>query len=163
MSRLIDKERHRFGVEPICRVLQVPVRSYCARRRRPPSRRAREDERLLGRIGRVHAANYGVYGARRVWKQLRREGVQIGRCRVERLMRGAGLHGIQRGRRWKTTIPDLQAERPADLVERRFVAERPNELWVADLTYVRSFEGFSYLTFVLDVYSRMVVGWQLRT
>ncbi len=163
MTGFIDEHRGRFGVEPICRVLDACSSSYYARKSRPPCRRALEDERLLERICVLHRANYRAYGSRRVWKQLRREGVAIGRCRVERLMREHGISGLRRAKRWKTTTPDPIAERPADLVERRFCASRPNELWVADITYVRSFEGMSYFAFCLDVHSRRIVGWQLAS
>jgi putative transposase len=161
MTAFIDEHRGRFGVEPICTVLEASPSSYYARKTRPRSRRACEDERLLARILQLYTLNYSVYGPRRVWKQLRREGIEVGRDRVARLMKGAGLVGIQRGKRLRTTIPDLETKRPSDLVERCFVATRPNQLWVADLTYVRSLEVYSYLAFVLDVYSRLIVGWQL--
>lgn len=163
MTGFIDEHRGRFGVEPICKVLDACPSSYYARKSRPPCRRALEDERLLERICVLHRSNYRAYGSRRVWKQLHREGVAIGRCRVERLMRENGISGLRRGKRWKTTTPDPIAARPADLVERRFCASRPNELWVADITYVRSFEGMSYFAFCLDVYSRRIVGWQLAS
>jgi transposase InsO family protein len=157
----IAAHRARFGVEPICRTLGLAPSSYYARKTRPPSTRSVEDARLIARIRSVHGANYGAYGSRRVWKALRRHGVPVPRCRVERLMRQHGLRGAQPGRkrRW-LTIADETAPRPADLVERRFVAERPNQLWVCDLTYLKTREGFLYLAFVKDVFSRMIVGWQ---
>jgi putative transposase len=157
----IDAHRARFGVEPICRVLEIAPSTYYARRSRPPSRRAVDDQRLLGRIRDVHASNYQAYGSRRVWKALRRQGVQVGRCRVERLMRRHGLRGAQRQakRRWLTRA-DEAAPRPADLVERRFVADAPNQLWVCDLFYLKTREGFVFVAFVKDVFSRMIVGWQ---
>ena len=161
MTSFIDEHRGRFGVEPICRVLETSVSAYYARKTRPLSRRAQVDRLLLERIRAVHERNYCSYGSRRVWKALRREGLQVGRCRVERLMRTQGITSIRQRKRWQTTTPDPVAVRPADLVERRFQAQRPNELWVADISYVRSFEGMSYFAFVLDVYSRMIVGWQL--
>ena len=163
MTGFIDEHRGRFGVEPICRVLEAAPSTYYARKARPPCRRALEDERLLAQIRAVHASNYRSYGSRRVWRALQREGVQVGRCRIERLMRRARIQGVRRGKRWQTTKPDPGGARPADLVERRFAATRPNELWVADITYVRSFEGLSYFAFVLDVYSRAIVGWQLAS
>ena len=163
MTGFIDEHRGRFGVEPICTVLESAPSSYYARKARPVCRRRGEDEVLLERIREVHRSNYCVYGSRRVWRQLRREGVSVGRCRVERLMRSNGISGVRRGKRWKTTTADPAAVRPADLVERRFEAGRPNQLWVADITYVRSFEGMSYFAFVLDVYSRRIVGWQLAS
>jgi putative transposase len=160
----IDAHRDRFGVEPICRTLELAPSTYYARRSRPPSKRAVEDVRLLGRIRGVHASNYQAYGSRRTWKALRRQGVEVGRGRVERLMRRNGLQGAQRQakRRWLTHA-DEAAPRPADLVERRFVADAPNQLWVCDLTYLKTYEGFLYLAFVLDVFSRMIVGWQTAT
>ena len=158
---MIDALRGRFGVEPICRVLKVPASTYYARKRRPPSARAARDTVLLERIRRVHQTNYHAYGARRVWKQLRRDGIQVARCTVERLMRLDGLQGVRRGGKRRTTIPEPAAARPPDLVGRQFVAGRPARLWVADLTYVRTFQGWVYVAFVLDVFSRMIVGWQL--
>jgi putative transposase len=157
----IDAHRARFGVEPICRVLEIAPSTYYARRSRLPSRRAVEDARLLGRIRDVHAMNYHAYGSRRTWKTLRRQGVEVGRGRVERLMRRHGLQGAQRQakRRWLTQA-DEAAPRPADLVERRFVAQAPNQFWVCDLTYLKTREGFVFLAFVKDVFSRMIVGWQ---
>jgi transposase InsO family protein len=114
-------------------------------------------------IARVHAENFGVYGARKVWRQLNREGVTVARCTVERLMRKMGLVGARRGRRRRTTIPDAIAPRPADLVDRNFSVDRPNELWVADLTYVATWSGFVYVAFVIDAFSRFIVGWQTST
>jgi transposase InsO family protein len=158
----IDAHRDRFGVEPICRTLGWCVSSYYARRKRAPSARQLADERLVAVIGEVHADNYQAYGARRVWKELRRRGVAVGRGRIERLMRQEGIHGAQPvGRRRRTTIPDEAATRPADLVERRFIADAPNRLWVCDLTYLKTLEGFVYLAFVKDVFSRFVTGFQL--
>ena len=162
MSAFIDAHRGRFGVEPICRTLQVAPSTYYARRSRPPSRRARRDRELLGQIQAARAGYRGVYGVRKTWRELRRRGIQVGRDRVGRLMRAAGLEGVRRGRRPRTTTPAEQArERERDLVERRFVAGAPNRLWVADLTYLRTWAGFSYLAFILDVFSRRVVGWQI--
>lgn len=161
MSRFIESERHRFGVEPMCRVLATSPSTYYAQRFRPPSARSKDDQRLVEVIKQIHTENYGVYGVRRVWKQLHRQGMAVGRCRVERLMKHAGLAGVQRHKRRFTTRVDQTAPRPADLVDRRFVASQPNQLWVADLTYVRTYEGFVYAAFILDVYSRVVVGWQL--
>jgi putative transposase len=157
----IDAHRARFGVEPICRVLELAPSTYYARRSRPPSRRTLQDARLLGRIRDVHANNYAAYGSRRTWKTLRREGIEVGRGRVERLMRTNGLQGAQRQakRRWLTQA-DETARRPADLVERRFLADAPNQLWVCDLTYLKTREGLVFLAFVKDVFSRMIVGWQ---
>lgn len=169
MTRYIDEHKGRFGVEPTCRVLAetatgfLSPSGYYAHKQRPPSCRAVEDERLLGDIGRVHAENYGVYGARKIWAQLNREGIAVGRDRVERLMKTAGLEGVRRGKTRRTTVPDETAVRPADLVDRRFEAARPNQLWVADITYVRTWSGWVYAAFVIDVFSRRIVGWSLST
>ena len=159
----IDAHRDRFGVEPICRTLAIAPSTYYARKTRAPSQRASKDARLLERIRAVHHDNYGAYGSRRVWKALRRQGEQAPRCRVERLMRVHGLRGAQPGKRRWLTVADETASRPADLVERRFTAERPNQLWVCDLTYLKTREGFVYLALVKDVFSRMIVGWQTAT
>ncbi len=161
MSRYIDAHRDRFGVEPICRVLDEPTSTYYAARTRPPSARKRRDAQLLALIRKVHAENYGVYGARRVWHALLRQGIAVGRPRVERLMAKHGLVGVQRGRKPFTTVPDLLATRPADLVRRDFTASRLGQLWLADITYVRTWEGFCYVAFVLDVFTRRIAGWQL--
>jgi putative transposase len=158
---MIDDHKERFGVEPICRVLEVPPSTYYAQKKHQPSTRQRRDEVLLGHIRRIHQDNYGVYGARRITAALRREGIEVAPCTVERLMRRAGLQGVIRGGRRRTTIPEPAAPRPPDLVNRRFTASRPNRMWVADLTYVRTWTGWVYVAFVLDVYSRMIVGWQL--
>jgi transposase InsO family protein len=164
VTRVIEKMRAAFGVEPVCRVLGVPASTYYARRNRAPSVRERRDRELVAEI---HAAREGyrrVYGVRKTWKELSRRGTEVGRDRVGRLMRAEGLEGVRRGRRPRTTTPDeLAAERARDLVCRRFVAERPNALWVADLTYIRTWSGFCYLAFILDVFSRSIVGWQIAT
>jgi putative transposase len=130
---------------------------------RPPSARALRDERLRQEVRRIYDANYRVYGARKVWRQLRREGFPVARCTVERLMRREGLQGAVRGKKHWTTVSDPQASRPADLVERDFAAPAPNRLWLADLTYVRTWAGFVYVSFVFDAYSRFIVGWQAAT
>ncbi len=162
MSRYVDEHRGRFGVEPICQVLGASVSAYYQRRAGQRSARAVEDERLLGRIQELHAANYYAYGYRRMWKALRRAGQQVPRCRVQRLMKTNGIVGAKRrGKPWRTTRPDPQAQRRPDLVQRAFAAAGPNELWVADLTYLRCWEGLVFFAFVLDAYSRMIVGWQL--
>jgi putative transposase len=163
VSAFVEGNKERFGVEPICRALRVAPSTHYARRGRAPSRRALRDEALKEGIRRVHAENFGVYGVRKVWRALHREGAGVARCTVERLMREMGLAGVRRGKRRRTTIPDRAAPRPADLVQRRFAASRPNELWVADLTYVRTWSGFCYTAFVIDVCSRMIVGWSLAT
>jgi transposase InsO family protein len=159
---VIDHLRDRFGVEPVCRVLNLAPSTYYAAKKRPPSARALRDQEVLGLIEGVHARRYAqVYGARRVHLQLTREGTTVARCTVERLMRAHGLHGVIRGRKRRTTIPDDQVRRPADLVKRDFTAPAPNRLWVADMTYVWTWEGWAYVAFVLDVYSRRIVGWKM--
>lgn len=163
MNAFIDAHREVFGVEPICRVLQVAPSSYYTAKKRPPSARAMRDEQLKAAIVRIFEANYRCYGARKMWRQLQREGHQVARCTVERLMRQVGLTGLVRGKSRRTTIVDTAAARPADLVERQFRAPAPNRLWVADLTYIRTWSGWVYAAFVIDVYSRQVVGWQLAT
>jgi putative transposase len=157
----VDAHRDRFGVEPICRVLQVAPSTYYATKRRQPCRRRLRDEELKTAIGRVHEENYGVYGARKVWRQLQRDGIVVARCTVERLMRDLGLVGRTRGKRRRTTIPAESTVERADLVERRFVADAPNQLWIADITYVATWSGFAYTAFVTDVYSRRIVGWRV--
>lgn len=160
----VDEHRERFGVEPICSILEVSASAYYERAKGRRSARAIEDERLLAGIREVHEANYCAYGYRRVWKALGRKGEGVGRDRVARLMREAGIQGAKRrGKPWRTTMPDPEARRRPDLVERDFTAERPDELWVADITHLRSWEGVGFLAFVIDAFSRMVVGWQLAS
>ena len=160
--RFITEHRGRWGVEPICRVLQVAPSSYYAAIRRPPAARRRRDERLKGEIRRVWDEHRQVYGADKVWAQLKREGTKVARCTVERLMRTLGLRGVVRGKtRVRTTIGDEASNRPLDLVARQFRAPTPNRLWVADLTYVKTHSGWVYVAFVVDVCSRYVVGWQV--
>lgn len=157
----IDAYRDRFGVEPICRVLQFAPSTYWSAKRRGRSARSIRDEQLQVETTRVYEENFGVYGAPKVWAQLNREGIGVARCTVERLMRNMGLSGAVRGKTKRTTVPaDDAAGRPADLVDRRFTAVAPNRLWVADLTYVRSWSGFVYVAFITDVFSRRIVGWQ---
>jgi transposase InsO family protein len=161
VSVFIDEQRVRFGVEPICRVLGVSASAYYQRATGERSARAVEDERLLQLIREIHRRNYFAYGSWRMWKALQRAGEEVGRGRVERLMRSNGIQGAKRrGKPWRTTIPDAGAVRPADLVERDFTASRPDELWFADFTYLRCWEGVVYFSFVLDAYSRAIVGWQ---
>jgi putative transposase len=160
MIAYIDRNKHRYGVEPICRVLPIAPSTYHAARRRPLSARAVRDTKLKVEIARVHAEHFGVYGARKVWRQLHREGVAVARCTVERLMGELHLEGVRRGKPRRTTTPDAAAPRPADLVERDFSAQRPNQLWVADLTYVATWSGFVYVALVIDAFSRFIVGWQ---
>lgn len=161
MTRYIEAHCTRFGVEPICRALQVAPSTYYAGRGRPPSARQLRDEALKAQLRQVHAAHFGVYGARKLWRQLQREGVAVARCTVERLMRALALRGVVRGHRHRTTISDETAPRPADLVHRDFRASAPNRLWVADLTYVRTWAGFAYVAFIIDAYSRAIVGWHV--
>jgi putative transposase len=162
VSAFIDLHRDRFGVEPICRTLDVSASAYYHRATGARSERSVEDERLLGVIRETHRANYEAYGYRRTWKALRRAGETAPRCRVQRLMATHGIQGAKRrGKPWRTTKPDPNAARRPDLVQRRFQADAPNRLWVGDLTYLRCWEGIVYLAFVIDVHSRRVIGWQL--
>jgi len=164
----IDAHRDRFGVEPMCRVLcehgvHVAPSTYYAAKTRPASARSVTDAALMGEIERVHSSpelGRGLYGARKVWHQLRREGFAVARCTVERLMRANGLQGARRGKRFVTTKSDRAASRPPDLVERDFTATRPNELWVVDFTYVATWSGTVFSAFVSDVFSRRIVGWR---
>ena len=164
----IDAHKADYGVEPICRVLaqagvQIAPSTYYAAKTRPPSARAVRDMELVEQIHRVHAENYAVYGARKVHAELNRQGTRVARCTVERLMRTAGLRGIARTKNPRTTIAAADTDRPADLVKRGFTASAPDQLWVADITYVRTFAGWVYAAVVIDVFSRRVVGWQLST
>ena len=144
--------------------MQIAPSTYYATKNRVPSARELRDAELSEEITRVHTANLGVYGARKVWNELKREGTTVARCTVERLMRACGLRGIPREKTRKTTIGEgAETPRPADKVNRQFVATAPNQLWVADLTYIRTYSGWVYAAFVLDVYSRMIVGWQIST
>jgi putative transposase len=161
MTRYIDAHRERFGVEPICETLQVAPSTYYAAKTRPPSPRALIDAALKPELTRVHAENEDVYGAYKLWRQLNREGFQVGRDRVARLMNELGLVGITRARSTRTTWPAVVSARPADLVERSFHAPAPNRLWVADLSYVATWSGFAYVAFVCDVFSRRIVGWRV--
>jgi len=166
MMGFIDRHRGSFGVEPVCKVLQVAPSAYwrhAARQRRPELRsaRARSDEALVPHIERVWRDNLEVYGADKVWKQLNREGVRVARCTVERLMRGLGLQGAVRGKPVRTTLADPKASCPQDLVNRQFTAQRPDQLWVADFTYVSTWQGFVYVAFVIDVFARHIVGWRV--
>ena len=160
MTRYIDTHRDRFGVEPICRALQVAPSTYYAAKRRPPSARAVRDAQLAPKIQQVFDDNYQVYGVRKLWKQLCRDGELVGRDRVARLMRTLGIAGVVRGKPRRTTIGDPAAVRPPDLVNRQFTATRPNQLWVSDFTYVASWSGVVYVAFVIDVFSRLIVGWR---
>lgn len=157
----IRTHRDRWGIEPICRVLAFSPATYHAAIARPPSARRVRDEALKPEIMRVFTENRGVYGADKVWAQLRREGTRVARCTVERLMHGLEIRGAVRGTpALRTTIGGETSERPADRVDRQFHAEAPNRRWVADLTYVKTHAGWVYVAFILDVYSRFIVGWQ---
>ena len=169
MVKFIDAHRGVYGVEPICKELPIAPSTYHEEKAREadPSRlpaRAQRDEVLRGTILQVWEKNFKVYGARKMWRQLKREKDldqgPVARCTVERLMRGMGLQGAIRGRKSKTTTSDPSAARPLDLVKRDFTATRPNELWVADLTYVATWRGFVYVAFVIDIYARRIVGWR---
>ena len=164
MSAFIDERRGDFGVEPICRILDVSASAYYQRATGARSARVVEDERLLELIKTTHARNYFAYGYRRMWKALLRAGEQVPRCTVQRLMRAHGIAGAKRrGRPWRTTRPDAQAHRRPDLVQRDFTASGPNQLWVADLSYLRCWQGVVFFAFVIDAFSRRIVGWQLAT
>ena len=165
MVAFIDDHRGVYGVEPICQVLPIAPSTYYEEKARAadPARlpaRAKRDIALCPEIQRIWNENLEVYGAKKVWKQLHREGIPVARCTVARLMCALGLRGAVRGRSVRTTIPEPAAERPADLVQRNFRADRPNQLWVADLTYVATWRGFAYVAFVIDVFSRRIVGWR---
>jgi putative transposase len=163
--RFIACHRHRFGVEPICRVLSehgwaIAPSTYYDSVSRAPSARARRDGELKEQIAKVHKDNYGVYGARKVWLALNWEGTPVARCTVARLMRELGLQGARRGRKVRTTVADPAATRPADLVRRQFSPPAPDRLWVADYTYVPTWAGMVYVAFVIDAYSRRILGWR---
>lgn len=145
----------------MCRVIGLSERTYYAAKARAPSARSKSDEAAMVEIHRVWTTNYECYGARRIYKQLRREGHTIARCTVERLMPCLGIRGVIRGKKQFTTVADKTAPRAPDLVDRQFAASRPNELWLADITYASTWEGWLYVAFILDVYSRMIVGWQI--
>ncbi|MFF4610036.1 IS3 family transposase [Streptomyces albidoflavus] len=164
----IDEHRQVFGVEPICRILtshglKIATSTYYAARKRAPSARSVRDAELKTQISRVHADNFSVYGVRKVWRQLHREGIPVARCTVARLMRDLGLQGVRRGRGIRTTVRDDGHDRADDLLERDFTALRPNERWVADFTYVATWSGIVYVAFVVDVFSRAIVGWSAAT
>ncbi len=166
MIAFIDDQREVYGVEPICGMLRIAPSTYHAHaaQRTDPARaspRARRDLVLMEQIRRVHAANFGVYGARKVWRQLAREGTVVARCTVERLMRRMGLRGAIRGKETRTTIADKAAPCPADKVNRQFRAPQPNALWVSDFTYVATWQGFVYVAFIIDVFARYIVGWRV--
>jgi len=159
----IDGQREEFGVEPVCRVLQVAPSTYYAAKKRPPSARAMRDAVLVPILVAIWTANYRVYGAHKLWKAAQRAGHDLGRDQVGRLMRIAGIHGVSRKRRLRTTKSDPSAPRPADLVQRDFTASAPNQLWVTDLTYVPTWSGVAYVCFIVDAFSRMIVGWRVAS
>ncbi|MFL4909496.1 IS3 family transposase [Streptomyces sp. MMS24-I2-30] len=164
----IDQYKEEFGVQPICDALrgtdaEIAPSTYYAAHARPEAARAARDRDLTEEIAQIHADNYGVYGARKVHAALLRRGWTVARCTVERLMRAAGLRGVIRAKSPRSTRPAPETSRPADLVERQFTAHTPNQLWVADITYIRTFSGWVYAAFVIDVFSRMVVGRQVST
>jgi transposase InsO family protein len=166
MTSFVDAYRDDHGVEPICKVLPIAPSTYYehAARRREPERlpaRAKRDAVLSAEIRRVFEENFGVYGVRKVWRQMLREGRTIARCTVERLMKKMGLQGVIRGRRVRTTVPDKAAPCPLDHVNRQFRVARPNVLWVSDFTYVATWQGFVYVAFVIDAYARRIVGWRV--
>jgi putative transposase len=161
MVEFIDAHRGVFGVEPICRVLQVAPSTYYSAKGHPPSARATRDRVLMAALLALWQANYSVYGARKLWKAARRAGHDIGRDQVARLMCELGIRGVRRGRRVFTTRSDRTAVRPADLVGRNFAADGPNRLWVTDLTYVATWSGVAYVCFIVDAFSRMIVGWRV--
>jgi transposase InsO family protein len=164
VTRFVEERRDAFGVEPICRTLGVAVSTHYARRSRKSSRRELADRELLLEIEAARSGRRRVYGARKTWKELKRREVAVGRDQVARVMRQHGLAGKLRGCKMRTTIPDEAAVDAArDLLQRDFSATRPNQKWVADITYVRTWNGFCYLAFILDCHSRMIVGWQLAT
>jgi putative transposase len=165
MTAFIDEYREVYGVEPICRVLPIAPSTYyehAARKANPNRRPARErrDAELSQEIRRVFAANFGVYGVRKVWRQMQREGIAVARCTVARLMRQMGLQGVVRGKSIRTTVSDASAPCPRDRVNRQFTAPRPNALWVSDFTYVATWSGFVYVAFVIDAFARRIVGWR---
>jgi putative transposase len=166
MTSFIDQYRSAYGVEPICKVLPIAPSTYHehAARRREPGRmpaRARRDAALMPEIRRVFEDNFGVYGVRKVWRQMLREGHDVARCTVARLMRKMGLRGVIRGKRIRTTVPDKAVPCPRDHVNRQFRPARPNMLWVSDFTYVATWTGFVYVAFVIDAYARRIVGWRV--
>jgi len=168
MKDFIDQYRDTFGVEPICRVLQIApsgYRRYAAQKRDPSlrCRRTQRDEALMPQIQRVWQENMQVYGAEKVWRQLEREQVAVARCTVERLMRRLNLEGARRGKNVKTTVADPALTCPLDRVNRQFKADRPNQLWVSDFTYVSTWQGWVYVAFVVDVFARRIVGWRLSS
>ncbi len=168
MRAFVDTHRASFGVEPICQVLQIApsgYRRHAAQQRDPALRctRARRDDTLIPHIERIWQVNLQAYGADKAWKQMNREGVEVARCTVERLMQHLGLRGVVRGKVIRTTIPDARTPCPLDRVNRQFKADRPNQLWVSDFTYVSTWQGWLYVAFVIDVFARRIVGWRVSS
>ena len=166
VKSFIDEHKDAHGIEPLCRMLHIAPSSYyahAARKANPAlaSNRQKHDQALCAEIARIHVENFSVYGARKIWHQLKREGTRTARCTVERLMRVLGLQGVQRGRSVKTTNRDAAQPCPLDHVNRQFQAPRPDALWVADFTYVSTWQGFAYVAFVIDVFARRIVGWRV--
>lgn len=160
MSAFLDENRARFGVEPICREMEVSASAYRARKTRPPSARAVRDRYLLAQIQRVHEGSGGIYGQLKIWDELNNEeGIEVARCTVERLMRRAGIAGCMNGKVQRTTLPGPNPVAADDLVRRDFTATRPDEVWLSDFTYIRTWEGWGYLAVVLDIHTRRIVGW----
>jgi putative transposase len=168
LKYFVDKHRDTYGVEPICKVLQIAPSCYwrhAACQRKPELRcaRAKTDDSLMPKIQQVWQSNMQVYGADKVWHQLNREGIKVARCTVERLMKHLGLQGARRGKVVRTTVPDKALPCPLDRVNRQFRADRPNQLWVSDFTYVSTWQGWQYVAFVIDVYARRIVGWRISS
>ncbi len=166
MVSFIDDHRAEYGVEPICNQLPIAPSTFYEHKAREADPellpdRTKRDNTLCIEIQRVWEENFEVYGARKVWRQLNREDIEVARCTVERLMQRLGIEGARRGKACRTTISDTAADRPADLVQRQFDAERPNQLWVADITFVATWSGFVYVAFVTDVFARRIVGWRV--
>jgi len=166
MRTFVDTHREAFGVEPICNVLQIAPSGYWrhAARQHDPSllcARSRRDANLIPELQRVWQANMQVYGADKVWRQMNREGITVARCTVERLMKRLGLQGVRRGKVVRTTVADPAAACPLDKVNRQFKADRPNQLWVSDFTYVSTWQGWLYVAFIIDVFARRIVGWRV--
>ena len=166
MVSFIDENRNDHGVEPICQQLPMAPSTYYNHKARAANperlpKRVKRDWRLETEIRRVYEDNLRVYGARKVWRQMTLEGIEVARCTVERLMKRLGLQGVRRGAKRRTTISDASQQRPLDLVNRQFIATRPNQLWVADITFVATWSGFVYVAFVIDVFARYIVGWRV--
>ena len=163
MSAFVDRHRDRFGVEPMCREIEASASAYRARRTKPPSARALSDDYLLGEIKRVHASSDRIYGQLKIWDELNDKGIEVARCIVERLMRKHGIEGCRNGKAQVTTQPGANPVAAEDLVRRDFTADCPDSVWLSDFTYIRTWQGWGYLSIVLDVHTRRIVGWQLAS